>query len=325
MALSPATQVPARSAPGSLEDEVADRYLDLMKSCLTRYLFIDEEPHTLRLGWTESIGLLKRVLGPRGVRMVKHLAKPVVVGSSNGEPQAARLPAAARRTGSGSRVQLVKFGGRRAHREVGCDWPPFAETMVGLRRLENVQQCVRDVIRQQVPGDILEAGVWRGGTAIFMRAVLAAHGDASRRVWVADSFQGLPMPDAEKYPEDAERDLWIYPELAVGLEAVKANFARYGLLDDRVEFLPGWFKDTLPSAPIERLAVLRLDGDLYESTMDALSALYPKVSPGGYVIVDDYGCLEACKRAVDDYRAAHGITDEIREVDWTGAYWQRTS
>lgn len=325
MPVSPATQLTDQQGLGQVNDELVDRYLDLMKQCLTRYLFIDEEPHQLKLGFNESIGLLKNAVGPRGVRLIKRLGRPLVVGSSTGDAQLGRLPAAIRKTRPRRRVQLVTFGGRRAHREVGCDWPPFVETMAGLRRLENVQECVRDVIRNEIPGDLLEAGVWRGGIGIFMRALLAAEGDTTRRVWLADSFRGLPMPDAARYPADADRDLWIYPGLAISLETVKANFTRYGMLDDRVSFLVGWFKDTLPEAPIERLAVLRLDGDLYESTMDTLSALYPKLSPGGYLIIDDYGCIEACRRAVDDYRSAHSITEEIKVVDWTGAFWQKAS
>ncbi|MEK6632595.1 MAG: TylF/MycF/NovP-related O-methyltransferase, partial [Nitrospirota bacterium] len=83
------------------------------------------------------------------------------------------------------------------------------------------------------------------------------------------------------------------------------------------------FRDTLPTAPIERLAVLRLDGDLYESTMEALVALYPKVSAGGFVIVDDYG-LPTCRAAIEDFRLAQGITDPIQLIDWTGAFWQRS-
>ena len=94
--------------------------------------------------------------------------------------------------------------------------------------------------------------------------------------------------------------------LMVGADQVRANFDRYGLLDDQVRFLEGWFADTLPMAPIEQLAILRLDGDLYESTMDALVPLYEKVSPGGFVIVDDYGAWEPCRKAVDDFRAQHG-------------------
>ena len=162
-----------------------------------------------------------------------------------------------------------------------------------------------------MPGDFIETGVWRGGTTILMRGVLEAMGDRERSVWVADSFEGLPVPDAEQYPADTGLD-WSHVEvLKVGADAVRANFERYGLLDDRVRFLEGWFCDTLPDAPIEQLSVLRLDGDLYQSTMDALVALEPKVSPGGFVLVDDYGGWPPCRAAVDDYRAERGIAEPI--------------
>ena len=100
----------------------------------------------------------------------------------------------------------------------------------------------------------------------------------------------------------------------MSVDHVRRNFQRYGLLDDQVKFLVGWFRDTLPTAPLEQIAVLRLDGDLYESTMDALAPLYPKVSTCGYVIVDDYN-LPMCKQAVDDYRRANGITEQLVPID----------
>jgi O-methyltransferase len=143
-------------------------------------------------------------------------------------------------------------------------------------------------------------------------------------VWVADAFQGLPRPDPERWPAEEGDEHWTQGELAVPLEEVQANFARYGLLDEGVRFLVGWLADTLPAAPIERLAVLRLDGDMYGSTMEALEALYPKLSVGGYVIIDDYGAIPRCKEAVTDFRAAHGIIDPMESVDWTGVYWQRS-
>jgi O-methyltransferase len=164
--------------------------------------------------------------------------------------------------------------------------------------------------------------VWRGGGTILMRAVLQACGDTERTVWVADSFQGLPEPDPDRYAADERDDHSQWSQLAVSLEQVQANFARYGLLDDQVRFLPGWFRDTMPTAPIERVALLRLDGDMYESTIDPLRYLYPKLSSGGYVIVDDYA-LAGCKAAVDDYRAEHGITAPIERVDWTAVYWRK--
>ena len=207
-------------------------------------------------------------------------------------------------------------------RRVGLDWPERAETMVGVERLQNTRLLLEDVIRRGVPGDAIETGVWRGGVTILMRAVLAAYGATDRIVWVADSFDGVPPPDADRFPADAGDGLHTYRELAIPLEDVAANFARYGLLDGQVRFLPGWFRDTLPSAPIDRLALLRLDGDLYESTIVALEALYPRLSPGGYVIIDDY-CLAGCRRAVDAYRAANGIAAPIQTVDWTGVWWQK--
>lgn len=209
-------------------------------------------------------------------------------------------------------------------REAGRDCPPDAHTMIGLKRLDNLQFCIQDVIANHVPGDLIETGVWRGGAAIFMRAVLKAYQVKDRNVWVADSFEGLPAPNPDKYPEDADSSLYRFKVLAVSLERVKTNFERYGLLDDQVKFLLGWFRDTLPTAPIEKLAVARLDGDMYESTMDALQNLYPKLSVGGYLIVDDYGSVAACRQAVHDYRRAHGIDDEIISIDGWGVYWRRS-
>ncbi|MGH8983462.1 MAG: TylF/MycF/NovP-related O-methyltransferase [Acidimicrobiia bacterium] len=327
-----------------MQVDTRDAYLELLKQCLTRALSIGE--HRARGRRRRLTGETMRQLGERGfivvpampsverqavtrvpglpgsrvlTRLLARRRFAVVPDTHTGRSRLGPTATGARRRLRG-RSRLVA----RAEREFGLDWPEHAETMVGLRRLDNVEECIADVLRRGVPGDLLEAGVWRGGTTILMRAVLAAYEDDERRVWVADSFQGLPKPDPESFPADAGLDYTSQAELSVGVRQVRMNFARYGLLDDRVAFLPGWFKDTLPSAPVERLAVMRLDGDLYGSTMDALEALYPKLSVGGYCIIDDYGALEACRRAVDDYRAAHGITEEIRAVDWTGVYWQRT-
>lgn len=211
--------------------------------------------------------------------------------------------------------------GRRKRVE-GWDWPSRAYTMIGLRRLNNIEDCVEQVLEDGVPGDLIEAGAWRGGATIFMRALLEAYGVSDRKVWVADSFEGLPPPDLEKYPADAGLDLSQIDALAVSQEEVQRNFRRYGLLDEQVVFLKGWFKDTLPGAPIDQLAVLRLDADLYESTMDGLTYLYPKVAPGGCVIIDDYA-IPACHKAVTDYREKFGITDPIQKIDATGVYWRK--
>jgi len=221
--------------------------------------------------------------------------------------------------------EVVKRRAFDAHaREQGLDWPAAAETMIGRKRLDNLQYCIETVIRDRVPGDLIETGVWRGGASIFMRAVLAAHQDTGRTVWLADSFQGLPAPNLEAYPGDKTAQWHLAKDLAVSLADVKANFERYGLLDQQVRFLEGWFKDTLPGAPIDRLALLRLDGDMYESTIDALNSLYGKLSVGGFVVVDDFNLPEdTCRRAVHDFRRTHDITDPIELIDTMGAFWRR--
>jgi O-methyltransferase len=270
----------------------AELYLDLLKKCLTRYLFGESYvPVVPQRGTAKHLMVqpIRRWLAAKDMEVIRHTPFHATT------------------------------------RAEGRDWPAEAESMAGLKRLDNLQFCVTDVLRRGVPGDLIETGAWRGGVTIFMRAILEAYGDTQRQVWVADSFRGLPKPDPERWPADAGDEHWTREQLAVPLEEVQANFARYDLLDDRVRFLAGWFKDTLPTAPITRLAVLRLDGDMYGSTMEALEALYPKLSPGGYVIVDDYGAIPQCKEAVTDFRAAHAIIDPIEWVDWTGVWWQRSA
>lgn len=210
-------------------------------------------------------------------------------------------------------------------REYGWDWPSMAHSMIGRKRMENLRQLAERVLFDGIPGDFIETGVWRGGACIYLRAILEAYGVRGRRVWAADSFEGLPPPNAAAYPADAGDTFHCYSELAVPLEKVRRNFERYGLLDDQVVFLKGWFRDTLPSAQTGPLAVLRMDGDMYESTMDALTHLYGRVSAGGYVIVDDYRVVDGCRQAVDDFRTRLGIRDDIVEIDGVGVFWQKSA
>jgi hypothetical protein len=205
-----------------------------------------------------------------------------------------------------------------------------AVSMLPLARLDNLEACIVDVITTDVPGDLIELGVWRGGATIFMRALLKAYNVTGRSVWVADSFEGLPRPDAERFPLEARTQQGpvmqkAYKNLAVGLEEVQRNFRAYEQLDDQVRFLKGWFKDTLPSAPIRALAILRLDGDFYESIRDGLDNLYDRLSVGGYVIVDDYGedSWTYCRKAVDDFRGERGIYEPLLRVDSKCFYWKR--
>ena len=200
--------------------------------------------------------------------------------------------------------------------------PPWAMTMIGDRRMDNIETCVRRALEGNVPGDLIETGVWRGGATIFMRGLLGAFGVRDRTVYVADSFQGVPAPDADRYPADEGMPLHLWSPLAVSADEVRANFARFGLLDDQVEFVEGWFRDTLPRLRGHQWAVVRLDGDLYESTTNALDNLYDGLSPGGWLIVDDYEIV-ACRRAVNDFRERNDIREPIIEIDWTGICWQK--
>lgn len=198
----------------------------------------------------------------------------------------------------------------------------YAHSMIGRKRMDNIHDCLNLIIENNIAGDLIECGVWQGGSTILMNGFLKAHDIKNRRVWVADSFEGLPKPSREEDKlMDVSKD--VVPGLAVSLEQVKANFEKYDLLDDNIHFLKGWFKDTLHQAPIQKLALLRLDGDLYESTMDILNALYTKVVSGGFIIVDDYE-LTPCKKAITDFRAQQQITDPIIPIDWMGIYWQKS-
>jgi O-methyltransferase len=219
----------------------------------------------------------------------------------------------------GKGVVSYELQGRdRRLRSAGIDWPLHGLTMVGLARLADLQSCVETVVRDRVPGDLIEAGVWRGGASILMRAVLDALGSTDRIVVVADSFEGFPDIDA------AESDGvdYSYEFLVAALDDVRDNFARFGY-ERGVDFVPGFFEETLPQLTDRTFAVVRLDGDSYSATNVGLHSLYPALSPGGYMIIDDYGVVEGCRRAVDDFRSEYGITEPIEQVDWVSVRWRR--
>jgi len=200
-----------------------------------------------------------------------------------------------------------------------------AYTLADSKQIENVQFCVETVLKDGVKGDLIETGVFRGGQVIFMRGLLKAYGVTDRKVFVADSFEGLPTPKETTSDLIAHDFLEIANHFRATLDDVRANFARFGLLDNQVHFLKGWFADTLPTAPIAELAVMRLDGDYYESTMDALNNLYHKLSVGGFVIIDDYGHPVGCRQAVTEFRERHRISDPLQDVNGFTAYWRRTA
>lgn len=288
----------------------APLYLEMMKLSLTDSIYWDDplavytfyQPRRTAPSWKQfGFYLLERLLSRYKMRIVRSYSIPWIKDFSRF-----------------SKKEMTDL------RLEGDFWPMRAHTMIGPKRLDNIQFCVERVIEDGVPGDLIETGVWRGGSCIFMRSILKAYGETARTVWVADSFAGLPPPNASVYKADAGSTFHTHGEfLAVSRQTVEENFRRYNLLDTQVRFLEGWFKDTLPEAPIDRLAVLRLDGDMYESTIQVLEALYHKVSHGGFVIVDDYH-LRPCKQAVTDFRSSMRISDPIIDIDGKGAFWRRS-
>jgi O-methyltransferase len=206
-------------------------------------------------------------------------------------------------------------------RAAGMDWPLQGLTMIGLGRLDDLQRCVETVVADGVRGDVIEAGVWRGGASLLMRATLDTLGD-DRTVWVADSFQGFAPSDAPA--DDGSIDLRAFDFPAVSEEEVRESFARLGL-EDGVRFVHGFFEDTLGALAAERWAIVRLDADTYEPTSHALRCLYPGLAVGGYLIVDDYGAFEGCRRAVDEFRREHAIVEALEPVDSTCVRWRRES
>ncbi len=208
-------------------------------------------------------------------------------------------------------------------REYGWDWPSKAFTMVGSRRLLNFRHLIENAIAHDIPGDIVETGDWRGGACIMAGAVLKTYDQGARRVILCDSFKGLPEPDSVNFPADSESSYHTYSELTVSLDQVKENFRRFNLLDEQVVFIQGWFKDTLKSLPTDAIAVLRLDGDMYESTMEALQGLYDKVSLGGWIIIDDYEVVPECKEAVHHFFNERNIDPVLNIIDGVGRFFQK--
>lgn len=199
----------------------------------------------------------------------------------------------------------------------GRDWPNTAHTMIGLKRMQNLHESLDYIRENNIQGDFIETGVWRGGASIFAKKYFDLYG-MNRKVFVADSFRGLPPPQVQ---EDAGDPHHTIDFLRVSLVDVQNNFKLYGALDENVIFLEGWFEDTLPNNPaIQELSVLRMDGDMYKSTMDVFDSCYHKVVKGGRVIIDDY-CISNCKNAVHKFREVNSFTEEITVIDQCGIFW----
>ena len=275
-----------RSTPKPLD--AAGLYVDLLKRTLSRVIIARKiERHTIAPGrrWLQNVALaIHKILGLWNLELVRLVETTA--------------------------EDYLESGDAAKNRAED------AETMLGIRQLDHMQSSIQDILDRDVPGDLVEAGVWRGGMTILMRAILKARGETTRRVWVVDSFSGLPDPDAK-----IDSHWWKRGDMAVSLQEVQSNFARYGLLDNQVVFVKGFFADSLPGAQIPQISVLRIDADLYQSTLDALEHLYPKLSVGGYAIFDDYQNLSECRRAIDEYREKHDIEEPVQNIDSRAVYW----
>lgn len=202
---------------------------------------------------------------------------------------------------------------------------PF--TMTSRERLYSVYQATRHIAAAGVPGDVVECGAWRGGSAMMAAFVLLAQGDSERRVWLYDTFTGMPEPGQEdrglhgedphaEWQRNQRGDLneWCYSPL----DDVRANLLGTGLAPERLELVQGMVQDTIPARVPERIALLRLDTDWYESTRHELEHLFPRLSPGGVLIVDDYGHWAGVRKAVDDYLSGRGIHLLLNRIDYAG-------
>lgn len=207
-------------------------------------------------------------------------------------------------------------------RMMGHDWPLYGVSMIGLKRMSNIQELLENVLAKGIPGDYSEFGVWRGGASIFARAVLKAHGVEDRTVHVFDSFEGLP-----KASTGEDSDSWSkMTYLMIPLEEVQSNFDAFGLLDAQTQFHQGFFRTSCPQFRNEfggRLSIVRLDGDMYESTMDILYNVYEFLSVSGYVIIDDYS-ISVCKKAIQEFMERNRIEEKIISIDAASSYWQKT-
>ena len=226
---------------------------------------------------------------------------------------------------SGKKKNLRPFN--ESERDMGLEFPGFAVTMTGRRRLESVQEMLENIFTDNIPGDVMEAGVWRGGMSIFMRGVILAHNEGHARLsFVCDSFRGLP---ASSLPEDLAQTWNDNLFLEVSADTVKRNFEAFGITDRNIVIVKGFFAQSMPQLRAlvgERtFSLLRLDGDMYESTVDVLYQFYDKLSLGGYVIIDDYSEGFPARAAVNDFLQVHGIATLPVDIDGTAAFWRKAA
>jgi O-methyltransferase len=199
-------------------------------------------------------------------------------------------------------------------------------TMTSQERIHALRKSVQYVITNEVPGDIVECGVWKGGSMMAAARTLLEMG-VTRQLYLFDTFEGMCAPTgidrdyrgkaAADYLEEDDKNtslVWAYSPL----DEVKRNLRDTGYDETQIVFAKGKVEDTIPVHAPERISVLRLDTDWYESTYHELVHLYPRLSLGGVLIIDDYGHWEGARRAVDQYIAENHVKILLNRIDYTG-------
>ena len=197
----------------------------------------------------------------------------------------------------------------------------YPYTMVGYARLSNAYELAQRVEQAGMQGAFVECGVWRGG-CIATIAWVAKQANSNRSIWLFDSFEGLPEPTELDGPRAQE---YVGRYAAPVKDAERILFSRLKINPNNVHIVKGWFQDTLPAFKDEigPIAILRLDGDWYESTRCCLENLYDQIVPSGYVILDDYGCWQGCKIATDEFLQHFNINVALTEIDRKGRFFRK--
>jgi hypothetical protein len=221
----------------------------------------------------------------------------------------------------------------QSHPDLGPDFARLYRqcepyTMTSVERMYALYEAVRYVVAAGVEGDVVECGVWRGGSSMLAASTLLAAGDDTRGVWLYDTFEGMTEPSSRDVEITGRRVDDIWQEVRADrdnellcespLDEVRANMARTGFPGARIRYVAGPVEDTIPGQMPERIAVLRLDTDWYDSTHHELVHLYPRLAEGGVLIVDDYGHWLGAREAVDGYLREQGITLLLNRIDYTG-------
>lgn len=193
-------------------------------------------------------------------------------------------------------------------------------SMCSYPRLRGIYEAVNRAVRQGIPGEIVECGCARGGSAALAGLTLLARRDEARRLWLFDTFEGLPPPTLED-PEFAEA-IGLVGQCRGDLEEVQDLFEELSLLD-RTTFVKGLFEKTVHTARTGPIAFLHLDGDWFSSVKVCLEAFYDRIAPGGTIQIDDYGHWKGARKAVDEFLTMRNLRPKLRYLDYTGRQWTK--